>query len=200
MDIWKSEQAKEVFLCIAEGPKTQQQIIRQTGYHQGRVSEILGKLKTEALIVRLDEKVRTARRPQTKWDINPEIVFEKMVVKKGYTSGEFDYLVKKFKELPNQVRSYLKTVARHPLWRKDHCGNKEISDWDEYKKTRKAEFNLYTIGDYFTLYLMRNERKLTEKLKRKQMAKLESEVNEFARWILLSGDQLMVHFMEDKDL
>ena len=93
-------------------------------------------MQTEGLIVELPERIHVVRKPEKVLDINPEIVFGKMIVKKGYVQGEFKHVVEEFKELPSLVRPFLQTIARHPLWRKDHCGNKEISDWGEYKKTR----------------------------------------------------------------
>ncbi len=199
-NIWTHEQSKEVFLCIAEKLKTQREIREETKYSKGRVSKIKTKLETEGLIVKLPEKKYIGRKPGAVYDINPEFVFGKMIIKKGYTDGEFKHVVEEFKELPNLVRPYLQTIARHPLWRKDHCGNKEISDWAKYKKSLDTEFNLSTVGDYFIDYLLVNERKLAKKLKRKQRAKFASEVNEFIRWIRLSGNHLMLHYLQDKNL
>ena len=46
LNIWTYEQPKEVFLCIAEKPKTQRQIREETGYKKGRIS----KIKTKACV------------------------------------------------------------------------------------------------------------------------------------------------------
>lgn len=191
-NIWTYEQPQEVFLCIAESPKTASQIVEETGYPQPKVSLIMNELKKECLIVSLDKKIRTKRRPQTAWEINPEMVFGKMIAKKGYAHGEFKHIVKEFKLLPTLVAPYLKTIAKHPLWRCNHCNNKDISDWDAYKKSKKTKFNLSTVGDYFIDYLLVNNRRLNDTQKK--------ELNEFIWWIRLSGDQLLLHYLQDKSL
>jgi len=223
LNIWVSEQAKEIFLCIAESPKTQKQIIEETGYAQPHVSVIVNKLENAGLIKKLDKKIHTSRKPQIIWDINSEPVFERLIAKKDPAIGEFVLKVDRFSKLIELVKPYLKTIAKYPLWRsqqwnenhKDAASikitiieNEEsyfkslrkhkkieplIDGWSEYKKAKEKsiEFNLRTIGNNFTQYLVVNEADLNEK---------KIEFDKFLKWQHQPEFTVIRHYLKDESL
>lgn len=134
------------------------------------------------------------------WDINPdsEILFTKLIMKKNYASGEFDYLVKEYKDLPDLVKHYLKIIAESPLWRNNHwCENHNTIEWDwrPYKKAKEKsmKFNLNDIGNGFIEYLFVNKRKIRKKYPKFKLDK-------FITWAHLSRDPMLLHYLQDKSL
>jgi hypothetical protein len=181
MDAWKSERAKEVFLSLADAPKTQNQLIKETGYNQGHISKILRELSHAALVFKASE-IKKGRLPETVWDINTDQFIQRILYFKDphFSRGSS---LRGFKVIPQVIRNYLKIVSgsvliRNQKWLENNAEDlypeeakkgkeKLLWDWKNSKEhTRFEKITLEDLGEMFIEYLLVNRE--TPKLRSKQ--------------------------------
>lgn len=181
LDVWNSERAKEVFLCIAQKPKSPVEISLETNYAKSNISDILRNLEKESLVSkRNDLKRGNGRKPQTVWDIKPESLFQKLVYPKNPFFGKYNFKQVVFKFLPRLLNRYLTIIANNPIHRNSFWIEKQPHfrkkvwyetnkitgertkgqrDWQSYKENRTIynKVNLKMISEDFIEYLLRNQ-------------------------------------------
>ena len=185
MDVWKSEWAKEIFLSIANAPKTQKEIIKETGFNQGHVSRILKELgSTKAKLIFEASEIKKSRLPETVWDINTDQFIQRIIYFKDPHFSRGSSLNKKeFQVIPKVIRNYLRLASRSGLlrnekWLENHAENlypdkakkgkeKMLWDWKNFKEhTRFEKLTLEDLAEIFIEYLLVNRN--TPKLKSEQ--------------------------------
>lgn len=191
-EVWKRREAVEIVLFLLDGkPRSQKQISEETGCWQGRISEILHKLRDENFVFNPNPTIShlpTRGKPVELWALNQktvERIFTRIIFHKNphFARGS-STSVRMYKKLPKLVMQYLRLVAGSPRWRsikwfENHID--ELYPWQSKKEKkeqlqsgkanipsmRPTEFNLQGLAEQFIEYLLVNRK--TKKLKNKQV-------------------------------